>query len=610
MMHRSVPMPVVRGHYSVPAVALLSALYVALYLPAFISYRSAPLLFVAFAPFALAVCGARNGAPAVIIVTAASAVLWFFGNLFFGAYNLMAVVALALVHACIIGACALAMRWWFRTTGLPLALLLPATWVAGEFLRLLGPIGVPTGLIALPFHDCLWMIQLADLGGVYAVSFAIAAVNGAIADVVLRTTGRRYSVAGVSALWLFVAGYGAYRLREARETMRPGPVIGVVQPDVPFARGVAHGFDAELFLEQMLALSDESAASDPRPQLIVWPEVMAVIPPINANYINGSDVPEERLIGAREFERALRDWTTRAGVPLLVGSYAFEQKSTDGPLTLYNSAIRFDPGTGQFPQRQDKQRLFPLVESIPWSGTAIHDRLKRWAEAQTSDTAISWYARGETRNVFELTAAAAAEPPLRYVVSMCVELCYAESCGTFLRNARGGKAADFLVNMSNDGIFQRNRALVLHASMSSFRAVEARVGVARSSNTGISGFVKPTGEMYGDVVNARGQSWTRMGAPELPRITALVKFRREHADKLASDPALAKHVNDEIAAIEQLRRDAGVSGQSTQRVYVDSRRTLYSRTGDWFSWALVIATACGILGQAAATIRRIRLRSA
>ena len=64
----------------------------------------------------------------------------------------------------------------------PLALLLPVTFVAGEFLRLLGPLGVPTGLLALSFHERLWMIQIADLGGIYLVSFAIASVNGALAD--------------------------------------------------------------------------------------------------------------------------------------------------------------------------------------------------------------------------------------------------------------------------------------------------------------------------------------------------------------------------------------------------------------------------------------------
>ena len=165
-------------------------------------------------------------------------------------------------------------------------------------------------------------------------------------------------------------------------------------------------------------------------------------------------------------------------------------------------------------------------------------------------------------------------------------------------------------NMSNDGIFQRNRAQVWHAAMSSFRAVEARAGIARSSNTGISGFVKPTGEMYGEVVNARGQSWTGMGAPELPRIAALVKFRRDHAAELATDPALAAHVTSEIAAIEELRRAAGVSGQSTQPVYVDSRRTLYSRIGDIFPWALVVFTAAGLLALAIQTVQRALRRPA
>lgn len=110
--------------------------------------------------------------------------------------------------------------------------------------------------------------------------------------------------------------------------------------------------------------------------------------------------------------------------------------------------------------------------------------------------------------------------------------------------------------------------------------------------------MKPTGEMYGEVVNARGQSWTGLGAPELPRIAALVKFRREHQAELETDPAIIAHVTGEIAAIEELRRKAGVSGQSTQRVYVDSRRTLYSRTGDWFAWTLVVCTLFGLMAQA------------
>ena len=553
----------------------MSALYAALYLAVFISYTWAPLLLVALTPFALALCGARKGLPALAIIGVASIVLWFFGNLFFATYNWAAVLALAILHAGIIVACGASLRWWYRSTRLPLALLLPVTFVAGEFLRLLGPLGVPTGLLALSFHRQLWMIQIADLGGIYLLSFAIASVNGALADVVLGGWKRaRFSVGGVAACWIAIACYGAFRLHESQQTMQPGPVIGVVQSDIPMTGGIENGYDSHVFLREMLALSDQSAASRPPPQLIVWPEAMEAVPPLNREWLQAPNPDPALHTVSQEFERALRDWTTLANIPLLVGTEAVvPQRDNPKAAEARNSAIRFDPGLGQNAQRQDKQRLFPLGETIPFRGTFIHTLLERSVASHSSVALGAGFTPGEQRHVFELPATNA---PLHYTVSMCIELCYAESVGTFLQNARGGKAADFFVNISNDGIFQRNRAQVWHAAMSSFRAVEARAGIARSSNTGISGFVKPTGEMYGEVVNARGQSWTGLGAPELPRIAALVKFRREHAAEITSDPLVAKKVADEIAAIEGTPPRSRRNRQSTQTVYIDSRRTLYS----------------------------------
>jgi apolipoprotein N-acyltransferase len=595
-----------RQGYSLPIVCGLSALYAGLYLAVFLSFRWAPLLLAALAPFALAVCRGRNGVASIVVATIASAILWFFGNLFFAAYNWAAVLALSLLHAGIIGLCGLSLRWWYRTTRLPLALLLPATFVAGEFLRLLGPLGVPTGLIALPFHKQLWLIQIADLGGIYAASFVVASVNGALADIVIaapwrsndgwRVTLQRSAVA--AGCWVLVAGYGFYRLNESQRTMRPGPVVGVVQPDIPMTGGLEHGFDRELFLKQMQAWSNQSVASQPPAQLVAWPEAMPVVPPLNTEWLRAKGGSEEMRLESLEFERTLREWTTRSGVPLLVGTQAaIPRNDQPNEWFLYNSAIRFDPGAGQHAERQDKQRLFPISESIPWPGTFLHTWLERLVASHSSIPALGWYTRGTQRTVFELPPATAANAPLHYAISMCVELCYAKDCGAFLHNDRGEKAADFFVNMSNDGIFQRNRAAVLHASMSPFRAVEARVGIARSSNTGISGFVKPTGEMYGEVINSRGQSWTGLGAPELPRIAALVKYRRQHQDELETNPVVAQHIAGEIKAIEELRRAAGVSGQSTQRVFIDSRRTLYSRTGDWFAWALVAFTLFGLVAR-------------
>ena len=88
---------------SLPAVFALCALYLALYLAAYHSFTCGPLLLIALAPFAVAVCEARNGPAAIGVVIVASVILWFFGNLFFAAYNWAALLALSLLHACIIG---------------------------------------------------------------------------------------------------------------------------------------------------------------------------------------------------------------------------------------------------------------------------------------------------------------------------------------------------------------------------------------------------------------------------------------------------------------------------------------------------------------------------
>jgi hypothetical protein len=254
---------------------------------------------------------------------------------------------------------------------------------------------------------------------------------------------------------------------------------------------------------------------------------MAAVPPLNREWLQAPNGDTALLVASQEFERALRDWTTRAGIPLLVGTEAIvPQRDNPKAAELHNSAIRFDPGLGQNAQRQDKQRLFPLAESIPFRGTFIHTLLEQ-SVASHSSVPIG-------RRVHAWRAAPG------------------------LRASRGDR----------------------NEPAAPLRGLDVRRALLRRKLRHVF---------------ARGESWTGMGAPELPRIAALVKFRRDHAAELATDPALAAHVTSEIAAIEELRRTAGVSGQSTQPVYVDSRRTLYSRIGDVFPWVLVIFTGAGFL---------------
>ena len=60
----------------------------------------------------------------------------------------------------------------------------------------------------------------------------------------------------------------------------------------------------------------------------------------------------------------------------------------------------------------------------------------------------------------------------------------------FVRNG-----ADFMVNITNDAWFGDTNATHQHFSISVFRAIENRRSLVRVANTGISGFVDPTGKI-------------------------------------------------------------------------------------------------------------------
>jgi apolipoprotein N-acyltransferase len=215
-------------------------------------------------------------------------------------------------------------RRFLSATRLPIALAFPIIWISGEFLRLeLGRVIAQTPFpwvqVGATQAPVLSLIQVADLGGVWAVTALVAMVNGAWCDVLVF---RRWRPAVAAVLLMAIAWlYGEFRLHQSATV--PGPTVALV-PCWVQPSAATEGF--------------------PGADLLLWSETAY------------HEVPGEE--GDKAI-RTLEQCSRRTGSLLTIGSY----RRAGG--RKYNSSIVVDPRRGYL-GCYDKRYLVPWGEFTPW----------------------------------------------------------------------------------------------------------------------------------------------------------------------------------------------------------------------------------------------------
>jgi apolipoprotein N-acyltransferase len=363
------------------------------------------------------------------------------------------IAALAAYCGLYVGALAWAVAALRRRLGPgPALALTPALWVLGEWLRgwLMG--GFPWGLLGYSQAAQLPVIQVAELGGVYAVSFLIVVMNAAVAG--LFALGPRRAWPGAAAAAVLLAGglaFGVHALARASAADAGTAEVAVIQPSIEQTIKWDPARHA-----QILAIYEQLTreAARGRPAIVLWPETATTI------FLRGDPVLLERL----------RRLAEEVDTPILVGSI----DRRDGPRGQFlNSAFLL---TGQgIRAKYDKIHLVPFGEYVPLAG--LLGFVKGWAEF------ISEFDAGDTETVFPLPGA-----PFGTVI--CYEIIFPELFRGFVV---GG--ARFMANITNDAWFGETSGPWQHLGTLPLRAVEHRVAIARAANTGVSAFVEPTGRI-------------------------------------------------------------------------------------------------------------------
>lgn len=420
-----------------------------------------------------------------------------------------------------------------RKVRLPMTFALPLVWVSLEYVRCHGleggfawfALGHSQGPVG-PFTWPIPISQIADLFGQHGVSFLVAMSNGLLVDLVTRPLFSRrekkirpapvttVAVASWIAAFLGAWIYGLASMEASHAYFKRATVrltASVVQTNIP-QDNKDHGTDQqrrndwERLLElTKLAANESFPATDSqinsmRPSLIVWPETMVPLA------VNPEAVVYQNPAGSSH--AAISASARTLHVALLVGSSAlldWRPYTVDGveyvePTRKYNSAFLYQADGIQDAKRYDKIHRVPFGEYIPW--TDGRPALKKMFLKTLSPYGDFDYtiASGRSRTVFELPCdAAEGKQRIRFTTPICFEDAMPHLCREMIYNDQGGKRADVLINLTNDGWFAGSDQPLQHLQIAAFRCIENRVCMARSVNTGISAFIDTSGHITGVV---------------------------------------------------------------------------------------------------------------
>ncbi|MCB2228468.1 MAG: apolipoprotein N-acyltransferase [Desulfarculaceae bacterium] len=348
--------------------------------------------------------------------------------------------------------------------GLSLLILAPLVWAGTEWARGLIFTGVPWLPLSMGLVSRLELVQSAELWSTTGLSLILVLVNALVAEAVFParpdSPNWRRGAAVVLAILIVAAGWlwGAQRMDqvEAQAKSAPTLAVSVVQGNVPLAMMWQRQLRPQVIGRHARATKRAAQDNPERPWLVVWPESAAPF------YFLRDARPS---IPVLELAKELKAY-------VMLGSLGAVK---DGDLLRVSNRSWLIGPDGREAGYYDKVHLVPFGEYVPLGKLLFFVR----AVAQIGVD----FAVGSPGKV--LMVGPLAVGPL---------ICY-ESIFPELARQMRLHGARLLVNQTNDAWFGRTSAPYQHLSHLQLRAIENRLACARAANTGISGFVSPSGRV-------------------------------------------------------------------------------------------------------------------
>lgn len=393
-----------------------------------------------------------------------------------------------------------------------------------EWVKSTGFIGYPWGTISSAMYRWHSFTQLASITGTYGITFLTVMFDAIIAEgafrivLSLRRIGNTVHIedhipflqgtidAAKTFIILFILTllWGNYEYNKPRVPDKTLTTIMVQQNSDPWLT-----YSDEETIKTSMALTaqktEELRKLDREPQLVVWSEGS-----LQRSFPSAVD-----YYSYEPQTQPLIEFIRQNSIPLLAGGTYCKDTfvSDDIPhiRKYFNSAVAFD-SQGNFRGYYGKLHLVPFAEHIPGINNPIIRKIFRkvvgisagWNPGEQLtyfEIPCSYYKNQVTPRVNSInisipyhTSRELSEIPL---VRIATPVCFDDSFTDVIRPLFLN-GAELFVNLTDDSWSRKKSSEYQHFCIASYRAIEYRTTLVRSTNAGYSVVVDPAGKILCD----------------------------------------------------------------------------------------------------------------
>ena len=388
-----------------------------------------------------------------------------------------------------------------------------------EWVKSSGFLGYPWGTISSAMYRWHSFTQLAAITGTYGITFLTVMFDCLIAEAALcyirslkllkehrleYCSGIFNTAKVFGLLFAITLVWGSYEYNKPRTPDKVLSTIMVQQNYDPWLSVT----DSETVLhsEQLTqAKVDEQKSIGKKPQLIVWSEGS-----LQRHFPSATDFyywePEER---------PLMDFIRDNGIPFLTGgiykkTIEAEKENEDPTHKYFNVALMFD-ANAHLRGYYAKLHLVPFAEKIPGIDNPVIKKIFKkvvgisagWTEGEQLtyfEIPCSYFDKKTTPRVNNINITV----PYGYALSedqalvrICTPICFDDAFTDVIRPLFLN-GAELFVNLTDDSWSLKKSSEYQHFCIASYRAIEYRTTLVRSTNAGYSVVISPSGAVIAD----------------------------------------------------------------------------------------------------------------